>query len=43
MPLAKVLSAAVVGLDAQPIEVEVDLSSGLHAFTVVWNMTQMKS
>lgn len=35
MPLAKVYSAAVVGLDAQPVEVEVDLSSGLHAFTIV--------
>ena len=35
MPLAKVYSAALVGLDAQPIEVEVDLPSGLHAFEIV--------
>ncbi|OGZ35258.1 MAG: magnesium chelatase [Candidatus Portnoybacteria bacterium RIFCSPLOWO2_01_FULL_43_11] len=35
MAIAKVYSAAVVGLDAQPIEVEVDLSSGLHAFQIV--------
>jgi len=33
--LAKVYSAAVVGLEAQPIEVEVDLSSGLHSFQIV--------
>lgn len=32
---AKVFSAALVGLDAQPIEVEVDLSSGLHCFSIV--------
>lgn len=28
-------SAAVVGLDAQPVEVEIDLSSGLHCFNIV--------
>ncbi|MEA2113483.1 MAG: YifB family Mg chelatase-like AAA ATPase [Patescibacteria group bacterium] len=33
--IAKVYSAAVVGLDAQPIEVEVDLSAGLHCFQIV--------
>ncbi len=33
--LAKVLSAAVVGLDAQIVEVEVDIASGLPATTVV--------
>lgn len=34
--LAKVLSAAVVGLDAVPIEVEVDIASqGLPSFTIV--------
>lgn len=33
--LAKVYSAALVGLKAQPIEVEVDLSSGLHSFHIV--------
>lgn len=34
--LAKVLSAAVVGLDALPIEVEVDIASqGLPSFTIV--------
>ena len=32
---AKVFSAALVGLNAQPIEVEVDLSSGLHCFSIV--------
>ena len=35
MPIAKVYSAAVLGLNAQPIEVEVDLSGGLHAFHIV--------
>ncbi len=35
MALAKVTSAAVVGLDAQPIEVEVDISSGLPSFLIV--------
>jgi magnesium chelatase family protein len=35
MAIAKVFSAAVVGLNAQLIEVEVDLSSGLHAFNIV--------
>jgi magnesium chelatase family protein len=33
--LAKVYSAAIVGLNAQPIEVEVDLSVGLHTFQIV--------
>src|SRR6266700_5763587 len=34
--LAKVLSAAVVGLDAVPVEVEVDIASqGLPSFTIV--------
>jgi len=33
--LAKVYSAALVGLKAQPIEVEVDLSTGLHSFHIV--------
>ncbi|MBI4837065.1 MAG: YifB family Mg chelatase-like AAA ATPase [Candidatus Portnoybacteria bacterium] len=32
---AKVFSAALAGLDAQPIEVEVDLSPGLHCFSIV--------
>src|SRR3990172_2407313 len=35
MSLAKVSSAAVVGLDAVPIEVEVDISQGLPSFTIV--------
>ena len=33
--LAKVLSGAVVGLDGELIEVEVDIASGLPAFTIV--------
>ena len=33
--LAKVLSAAVLGIDAYEVEVEVDLSPGLPAFTTV--------
>jgi len=33
--LAKVYSSAIVGLNAQPIEVEVDLSQGLHTFQIV--------
>jgi len=33
--LSKVTSAAIVGLDALPIEVEVDISPGLHSFTIV--------
>ena len=33
--LAKVYSAALVGLEAQPIEVEVDLSGGLFSFQIV--------
>ena len=35
MPVARVLSAAVVGLDAVPIEVESDISQGLPAFNIV--------
>lgn len=35
MSLAKVNSAAVVGLDAFPVEVEVDISNGLPSFTIV--------
>lgn len=35
MALAKVFSAAVVGLDASPVEVEVDISNGLPSFTIV--------
>ncbi len=33
--LAKVLSAALVGLDAYPVEVEVDIGGGLPQFSVV--------
>src|ERR1041385_3680417 len=34
--LAKVLSAAVVGLDAEPVEVEIDIAAqGLPSFTIV--------
>jgi magnesium chelatase family protein len=33
--LAKVLSSAVIGIDAHPVEVEVDITSGLPAFTTV--------
>jgi magnesium chelatase family protein len=32
---SKVFSAALLGLDAFPIEIEVDLSRGLHFFTIV--------
>lgn len=32
---SRVFSAALVGLDAQPVEVEVDLSPGLHFFNIV--------
>ena len=35
MSLAKVNSAAVIGLEAYPIEVEVDISNGLPSFTIV--------
>src|SRR3990167_9163651 len=35
MALAKVFSAAVVGLEAEPVEVEVDISAGLPSFTIV--------
>ncbi|MDX1708903.1 MAG: YifB family Mg chelatase-like AAA ATPase, partial [Desulfobacterales bacterium] len=33
--LAKVLSSAVMGIDAYPVEVEVDITSGLPTFTTV--------
>lgn len=33
--LAKVLSSAVIGIDAYPVEVEVDISQGLPNFTTV--------
>jgi magnesium chelatase family protein len=33
--MAKVYSAALVGLEAQPVEVEVDLSVGLYCFQIV--------
>lgn len=32
---AKIFSAAIVGLWARPVEVEVDLSPGLHSFNIV--------
>lgn len=32
---SKIISAAVFGLNAQPIEIEVDISSGLHSFNIV--------
>ncbi len=32
---SKIYSATLVGLDAQPVEVEVDLSPGLHFFNIV--------
>lgn len=35
MSLAKVFSASVLGLDALPIEVEVDISNGLPCLTIV--------
>ncbi len=35
MALSKITSAAVVGLDAEPVEVEVDISSGLPSFLIV--------
>ena len=35
MSLAKVYSASVVGLDALPIEVEVDILNGLPSLTIV--------
>lgn len=35
MALAKIYSASVVGLDASPVEVEVDISKGLPSFTIV--------
>jgi hypothetical protein len=34
--LAKVKTAAVVGLDAQEVEVEVDILSGLPAVKIAW-------
>lgn len=33
--LIKVISASILGLEAQLIEVEVDLTSGLHSFSIV--------
>lgn len=33
--MIKISSAQVVGLDAKPIDIEVDLSSGLHVFSIV--------
>lgn len=33
--LAKVYTAAVIGLDAKPVEVEVDIQKGLHKFSIV--------
>ncbi len=33
--LSKVLSSAVIGIDAFPVEVEVDISNGLPAFNIV--------
>jgi magnesium chelatase family protein len=33
--LSKIYSAAVTGLDAQAVEVEIDLSQGLHCFSIV--------
>ena len=35
MSLAKVHSAAVIGLEAYPVEVEVDISNGLPSFSIV--------
>ncbi|MCH7717998.1 MAG: YifB family Mg chelatase-like AAA ATPase, partial [Chloroflexi bacterium] len=35
MPLAKVLSCAVAGLDGELVEVEVDIASGMPAFAIV--------
>ena len=39
MSLAKVNSAAVVGLEAYPIDVEVDISQGLPSFSIVETQT----
>jgi len=33
--LAKVLSSALIGIDAHPVEVEIDITNGLPAFTTV--------
>ena len=33
--LAKVLSSTVVGIEAHPVEVEVDIGNGLPAFNIV--------
>ena len=33
--LAKVLSSAIIGIDAYPVEVEVDIMHGLPCFTIV--------
>ena len=32
---SKVYSAAIVGLDAKPVEVEIDVSHGLRSFSIV--------
>jgi len=32
---SKVFSAAIVGLDAKPVEVEIDVSHGLRSFSIV--------
>ena len=32
---SKVYSAAIVGLDAKPVEVEIDISHGLRSFSIV--------
>lgn len=35
MPIAKTYSAQLVGLQSQPVTIEVDISNGLHAFSIV--------
>jgi magnesium chelatase family protein len=35
MPLAKAYTAAVLGLEAFPVEVEADISNGLPSFSIV--------
>ena len=32
---SKIYSGAVVGLDAQPVEIEADVSDGLRSFSIV--------
>ena len=41
--LAKVLSSAVLGIDAYRVEVEVDIASGLPTFTIVVLYTPFNS